>query len=72
MAPDDDKPRTHVTLSSGTMVSHYRIISKIGAGGMGQVYLADRTKLDRETAVIMRLFSSRSLEMRATGKLRVV
>jgi hypothetical protein len=23
---DDDKTRTHVTLTNGTMVSHYRII----------------------------------------------
>ena len=36
MQPDDDKTRSHVTLSSGTMVSHYRIIEKIGAGGMGE------------------------------------
>ena len=35
MQPDDDKTRTHVTVTSGTMVSHYRIIEKIGAGGMG-------------------------------------
>jgi len=34
MQLNDDKTRTHVTLTSGTMVSHYRIIEKIGAGGM--------------------------------------
>ncbi len=34
MQSDDDKTRTYVTLTSGTMVSQYRIIEKIGAGGM--------------------------------------
>jgi hypothetical protein len=49
MAPDDDKTKTHVTLTGGTMVSHYRIIEKIGAGGMGEVYLdGDRYPLDRD------------------------
>ena len=38
-------------LGVNTTLSHYRIVSKIGAGGMGEVYLAQDTKLDRKVAL---------------------
>jgi serine/threonine protein kinase len=40
-----------VTLTSGTKLGPYEIVSPLGAGGMGEVYRAKDTRLDRTVAI---------------------
>ena len=37
-----------MSLSSGTRLGPYQIVSLLGAGGMGEVYRSRDTRLDRE------------------------
>ena len=48
---NDDSTQSFTTFTVGTCVAHYRIARKIGAGGMGEVYLAEDTKLKRRVAL---------------------
>ena len=38
-------------LSPGDRLEHYTVLSLLGVGGMGEVYRANDTKLDRKVAI---------------------
>jgi serine/threonine protein kinase len=56
-------------LQPGQMISHYRIVSLLGAGGVGEVYLADDTRLKRKVAIKVLLRESLEDEERSRKRL---
>ncbi len=49
--PGDEPTRSHIGLTPSTAVDQFRIERKVGAGGMGEVYLAEDTQLNRRVAL---------------------
>src|SRR5271166_5846052 len=58
-----------MSLSPGTALGPYQILAFLGAGGMGEVYRARDTRLDRTVAIKI-LSVSESEKSQALGKLR--
>jgi len=40
-------------IENNSMISHYRLTEQIGKGGVGEVYLATDTKLNRKAALMI-------------------
>ncbi len=43
-----------MTIATGTRLGRYEIPSPLGAGGMGEVYLAQDLKLERTVVVLIK------------------
>ncbi|MCI0329866.1 MAG: protein kinase [candidate division Zixibacteria bacterium] len=52
---------------TGTEFAHYKTIKKLGAGGMGEVYLAEDTKLNRKVALKF-LSTGQSIDPEVKGR----
>jgi serine/threonine protein kinase len=64
-----------MTLTSGTKLGPYEIQSPLGAGGMGEVYRARDTRLERDVAVKVlpaNLYSDASLRQRLEREAKAV
>ncbi|HEY5610206.1 MAG TPA: protein kinase, partial [Thermoanaerobaculia bacterium] len=64
-----------MTLANGTRLGPYEITDRIGAGGMGEVYRARDTRLDRTVAIKIlpsQFASNASLEQRFEREAKMI
>ena len=56
-----------MTIANGPKPGPYQIFSQLGAGGMGEVYLAEETRLRRKVALKIQPSKSSGSTYRATA-----
>jgi eukaryotic-like serine/threonine-protein kinase len=57
-----------LALTAGTRLGAYEVVSAIGAGGMGEVYRARDTRIDRTVAIkVLSVDATRDVEARGAS-----